>query len=611
MPDLPQRKLSEDEVFANLKGGDRFVVLRTPQDEPLAAKRNGTASLQTLAAAVADNLPGGLPGPNAAKSLLKEFRFFRAADRDADASGGSCFETDLDYATCCTLTVARIEFYRENAAENFRQQDLECVYDASPTPAGLAYVDGNFSGDRNPSKFVKVAASGPAGTPLPISAALTAIQQDLADSVDLTAGARYDITGNWNAGGAPATVFVQALRNDAFSPSGILLNGGVYSRVKVNVLAGTATADAGAAVVLYDSTGTNTDGAMNQKATTDALATKGSQQVQAQHTQQLATIAVQAAPVYGFLVAGGAPVGYASLDEATADTRPKIFYTFNAPTLVLTTSNAADGGGWAYAANGLGATVQLGNNVVLTLPGNDFGGLNMQQFYIEQAPNTRGGKVRLLTTAPASTPPALLPRINGYCSRPLELVNGGAVCLSGYYGSLTGTGTVYALEPFQADNVAAGVTIVKIGGGGGSYTLPAASATVRGGIKIGPGITVDADGAASVKYDSNTLGIRPDGTLYVLTTSGDISPAATPTNLVAQLSNSGYTCDAAWDAMPGATLYQLYRSVNGGPWSLVASVPYSHFTDNSGVTANTYTRYYVTAANSLGESAASIIAVAT
>ena len=156
-PSLPQRKLSQDRIFANLLAGDRVPVLRTAQDEADAAKRNGTASLSTLAAAVADNLPGGLPGPNESKSLLKEFRFYRKADRDADGYGGACFETDLDWGSCCGNTVAIIDFYRESDTEPFRNQRLVCVYDSNPTdPTHKAWVDGSFTGLRNPSKFVPV-----------------------------------------------------------------------------------------------------------------------------------------------------------------------------------------------------------------------------------------------------------------------------------------------------------------------------------------------------------------------------------------------------------------------------------------------------------------------
>jgi len=221
----------------------------------------------------------------------------------------------------------------------------------------------------------------------------------------------------------------------------------------------------------------------------------------AQHTQQLATIATQSSPVYGFLKAGGAPVGYTSIDDALADPQPKTSQTFNTALLVLTKSNPATGTGWAYATAALGRTLQFGNNVELTLPGDDAGSLTFQDFYIEQAPGARGGKVRLLTKAPDTTPPALLPRLSGYCGKPLEFVNGGAALLSGYYGSLTGTGTAFVVEPFQADNVAATVKVVRLGGGGGSgssYTDAQAAAAALASLIAGnnqhQGVEVQAVG---------------------------------------------------------------------------------------------------------------------
>lgn len=143
-----------------------------------------------------------------------------------------------------------------------------------------------------------------------------------------------------------------------------------------------------------------------------------------------------------------------------------------------------------------------------------------------------------------------------------------------------------------------------------SAQLPATTAAL-GGLIVGPGLKVEASGKVSLKIDSNTLGQQADGTLYVPTTSGNISPAATPTNVTAVLSNGGYTANLSWDAKPGATLYQVYRQVNGGPWTLIVGIPYNYFVDTSGVTGGgTFTLYRITAANSLGESAPSTVAQA-
>ncbi|MBJ6145746.1 hypothetical protein [Hymenobacter sp. BT559] len=55
---LNPRKFSQDPVFNNLLPRDKVVILRSPLDESDAAKRNGTASLDALAAALAGRLTG-------------------------------------------------------------------------------------------------------------------------------------------------------------------------------------------------------------------------------------------------------------------------------------------------------------------------------------------------------------------------------------------------------------------------------------------------------------------------------------------------------------------------------------------------------------------------
>ena len=144
------KKLSQQPVVPALLPGDRLPVLRRAADEADPAQRNPTVGAE----AVADWLDQVM-SPNSSRSLLKEFRFYRKADRDADGYGGACFETDLDWASCCGNTVAIIDFYRESDAEPFRSERLVCVYDPAPTdPTHKAWVDGSFTGLRNPSKFV-------------------------------------------------------------------------------------------------------------------------------------------------------------------------------------------------------------------------------------------------------------------------------------------------------------------------------------------------------------------------------------------------------------------------------------------------------------------------
>lgn len=300
MPSPAKRKLSEQPIAESVLDRDRFPLLRSGLDEPDVTERNPTVGIDTLAKKVGGILHAGL-GPNAEKSLLKEFRFFRKVDRDADQYGGACFETDIDFSTCCTHTICQIEKYRESDTEPFRFQELECVYDSSQTPAGRAYVDGSFTGDLNPCKFVKggsleaqvanipilyptktdnaagtivqytingqiflykaAANGGPfpaptdpqgAGTAdwLPVAKAtlgltqyhtLGFLQNVLATSPDFIPGLRYDTVGDWNGSGDPdQVVYVRAATATTFEGFGELLKGGVRSLVEVDVAAGTA-----------------------------------------------------------------------------------------------------------------------------------------------------------------------------------------------------------------------------------------------------------------------------------------------------------------------------------------------------------------------------------
>lgn len=300
MPSVAKRKLSEQPIVDAILDRDRFPVLRSGLDELDVTKRNPTVGIQALAKKVGGILQTGL-GPNAEKSLLKEFRFFRKADRDADDYGGACFETDIDYSTCCTRTVAIIEFYRESNTEPFRYQELTCVYDSSPTPAGRAYIDGSFTGDLNPSKFVvsdsleaqvanipildptktdyvagtvvqytingeiflykAAAAGGPFAAPTSPDGAGTAdwlavakagvgltqyhtlgfLQNVLATGPDFVPGLRYDTVGDWNGSGDPdQMVYVRAATATTFEGFGELVKDGVHSLVEVDVAAGTA-----------------------------------------------------------------------------------------------------------------------------------------------------------------------------------------------------------------------------------------------------------------------------------------------------------------------------------------------------------------------------------
>jgi hypothetical protein len=262
---------------------------------------------------------------------------------------------------------------------------------------------------------------------------------------DLVPGWLYLTTGPWDKGAAGQVLAVVAIGPRAFATYGTLVSGTTAKAVQVDVAAGT-TGDLGAPdlstiIAVLD-----------------------------QHTLQLKTLGVSAAPVMVYLE-GGDVEGYITLDEALADNRPKTFMRFNVATVRVTKSNDPLNPNWASFVDGVGATIELGASVVLSIPGGNRGSLQFKNFFIYQAPNTRGGRVELLVTGNNSTPPGQLPILEGECSVPLKL-NGGAVALTGVYGTLQGAGEVHTFGLCDLGPTAAGITVVpQFSGGGGAGTV--------------------------------------------------------------------------------------------------------------------------------------------
>lgn len=118
---------------------------------------NKKLTTEQLAAYLAGTRPisGDIPGPNLRPDMLKQVRFFLAADRDASPDGGDCFE-ELDTTLCATGTVVLVQFYRTDQAQPFRYDvKLVAVYDS----AAAAFVNrsGSFlttPGSLVPARFV-------------------------------------------------------------------------------------------------------------------------------------------------------------------------------------------------------------------------------------------------------------------------------------------------------------------------------------------------------------------------------------------------------------------------------------------------------------------------
>lgn len=128
--------------------------------------------------------------------------------------------------------------------------------------------------------------------------------------------------------------------------------------------------------------------------------------------------------------------------------------------------------------------------------------------------------------------------------------------LNGYVKSVNGT------SPDSNGNVT-----ISVGGGSGNYTLPTASSSTLGGVKIGSGLTINTSGVVSADVTSSTL------TAYAKTT--DLSAVAT-SGSYNDLSNkptipSAYTLPNATSSTLGGVKVGSNISVSNGIISLAKS----------------------------------------
>jgi hypothetical protein len=245
--------------------------------------------------------------------------------------------------------------------------------------------------------------------------------------------------------------------------------------------------------VLYEEPGQHTDGAMTQKATSDALDTKGDLTVQEQHSQQLATLGAQGAPVMVYQQSG-ATVGYQTLDEALADTTQKVFMRFNTATVDVTMSNAPTG--WPYYVDGSGSTIFIADGQSLSIPGASVDTLLLSNFffYFPGYAATGTGKVVLSSRPNTVITGQYAQLLNGYSKVPIQLNGATYEVINGYYASFTGTGTLHLYGNFQAGSIAPGITVVDHRGGAGAGTVK----TVNG---VAPDATGEVTLATTDRYE--------------------------------------------------------------------------------------------------------------
>ncbi|GGG60629.1 hypothetical protein [Hymenobacter glacieicola] len=106
-----------------------------------------------------------------------------------------------------------------------------------------------------------------------------------------------------------------------------------------------------------------------------------------------------------------------------------------------------------------------------------------------------------------------------------------------------------------------------------------------------------------IKYSANDFAVDGNGVLMLNPLPGNIGVSAVPGNLT--ISREPDVANRLnWDPSPGASLYIVRSKVNGGAKTIIATVPFSYFNDTSSPanSAPVYVEYFVTAANSSGES---------
>lgn len=181
---LNPRKLSQDPIFKNLLPRDRFVLLRSPLDELDPAQRNGTASLDAVAAALATRFAvGGAPQ----WVLGNDYK-----------EGAFTYDKGLTYRA---------------------KQD---VASSQLAPGG------------DPDNFEVVG-------PVPRYAIVTLPNAQAARAARTVTPGRLDgITGDWNAAGLDETVYVHGVWFDAYHKLGVVYDAqGASQLVEVDVTAGT------------------------------------------------------------------------------------------------------------------------------------------------------------------------------------------------------------------------------------------------------------------------------------------------------------------------------------------------------------------------------------
>ena len=575
-PNLPQRKLSEDPIFANLMAGDRVVVLRSALDEPDASKRNGTAGLEALRAALGLSFdaflvlaearaliqhnavvpgrpylinfgpatPGGAYGRLVMLSGGEDNATFRHFGEMSLNGVHSLVEADVLAGTVLPVQLG-------GAPTNFHDVTLTGTTtvqgEANKLPLKVIDVGGNeLDVDGQTIRASSNFYFNTLGGNLLFQVGGVNIFQLTADSIypfRQLVGAKFT-QGLVLQPGLVAGLNPNLLESDG---DGVFFTN-VTARQRLayqsevlaqklrldNLLAG-ANADVDTFLEAYNRFLLDESAAAALQAQYNALVaqlnalsarvdTKGDLVTQQQHTQQLTalntTVTGLANSVANIYVrdANGSRA-YNTLNAALA-AAPGAYMRFNTAVLPLT---ASTGGKWPQFLDGSGATITLVDGITLSIKASGFAACFSQNVFVLGPSATVGqpstGIVKFIGTPdPGVTAATASLYVNWYCDQEAQNTGDVITLNGGYWRKLTGTGTFYLYGNVEVGSYASTLTIIDRRPGSTTSGGSGGGTTTPAAVPVDFEYLTPNAGAQSIALSNatfiNLLGIRGgDGSL--------------------------------------------------------------------------------------------------
>ena len=562
-------------------------------------------------------------GPNQRNDLWKSVRFMTRAEANADGNGGEVFE-ELDFSKLCFYSTVLIEFYRETPASSLEYLvRLVAVYDGGPNPNYHLQRTASFAeaGLTVPAKFVRA----------------DSLEAQLANIPFYKAGTTYKVDDAVQYQNGPTLVYVAKQAGKLPAPSSV--NGDAYWRPTIppvaeidfaqvllvpqaRELARTGKFKVGRLYIITlraDDSNSPLEDVRIRALTENELEPTGlvmqEPPVEMKYdlatdmtsaTDALATVGAPAATIYQ-VDGTSSSVAYSS-DTLNADISAALSNVANRnASVVLRSTPVID-----LSYSPFTPHVLYANGALFREYGGPYQLDLYDRHYIFDSQWKLAGDGLYFTDNYAVN--------GGRVSITLHNAHISAINAADYATiNSIGTTDIYLVDCTLENALFVNTDSGRIFLRGSTtlipdYVIPPGGAVIdeRSKVmaptatKVGPGLSLAADGTINLKLDSATLGVNASGNVYVAAVAGNISASATPTNVTAVRDQPRTKTTIRWDAKAGATLYQVYRASDGGPWTFIAGVPYPYFVDTSSSGgSNGYVVYRVTSANSIGESAPS------